>query len=296
MDELLEQLVADPWGRLVFHLVVSGGLWSAYVFLLVAARFAGMFLVAPLFMTITIPCLVRVSLVVLLSLVIAPTLSLMDVEGNNVTFVGHASTNHSMKFALPATVIELGCGIAGEVGLGTVFGAGMIAIFSGLRLGGEWFDRHSGLGLGTVFNPEWSAGQSTCGSLAQLLGIAGLLLAEPIGGHWQLLHSVVQSFHAIPVGTVSWSFVTVELLNGVVQQCLILGIRVALPLVVAMMLVDVTLTFASRGATPAENSAYLAIRMAVGIMVLALTTTTIPESVAQGLLAAVQLVEEVHLQ
>ena len=129
-----------------------------------------------------------------------------------------------------------------------MFGIGLIAVFSGLKLAGEWLDRHGGLGLGTVFNPEWSAGESACGSLVQLLGIAAFLLMEPLGGQWRLLQSLVQSFHTIPVGSGTWSMSAVELVSSVVQQSLLLGIRVAMPLVATMTLVDMALAFASRGA------------------------------------------------
>jgi len=245
---------------------------------------------------ITIPFRVRVGLVVLLTLVIAPTLSRQITDVRKIIPAAHESSNTSISVAIPDTLTDLLCAIISEAGLGTLFGVGFIAIFSGLQLAGEWLDRHSGLGLGAVFNPEWSTGSSACGSLARLLGCAALLLAEPIGGHWQLLQSLVQSFHAIPVGMSSWSISSIDFLNGVVQQCLILGIRVAMPLVAAMMLVDVTLAFAYRGTTTAESSAHLAIRVAVGLIVLSLTTTTIPDSITQAIVSAAQVFADFHLQ
>jgi flagellar biosynthetic protein FliR len=295
MDHFFEQLAADPWGRLVLRQIATGGLWNAYVFVLVAARFAGVFLMAPMFTAIAVPYSARVGLVVLLSLIVAPTLVPREVDGGHLVVTAHGEYGSSHRIELPATASDLICAVASEVCLGTLFGVGLIGIFSGLRLGGEWLDRHSGLGLGAVFNPEWSAGPSVCGSFALLLGVAGLLLAEPIGGHWQLPRSLVQSFHAIPVGSTAWSGVSIEFLCGVVQQCLILGIRVAMPLVAAMLLVDVTLAFASRGSTSAETSTFLAFRMGAGMVVLAFTMTTIPESATQAMISAVQLVTDFHL-
>lgn len=291
MNELLGQLGADPWGRLVLHYTLMGGLLRTFLFVLVGARLAGLLLVAPCIMTIAIPFRVRVALVVLFAMIIAPTVLPVLDQTHQVTLTGHDTSSDSGPIVLPDSVTDLVCAIASEVGLGALLGVGVLAIFSGLQLAGEWLDRHSGLGLGAVFNPDWSAGGgSACGSLVRLLGCAAFLLAEPTGGYWHLLQSLLQSFQAIPIGTTFWSMPCIDLLNGVVQQCLILGIRVAMPLVAVMTLVDVTLALANRGATTAESSNQLVIRVAVGLMVLALTTTAIPDSIAQAGFSAIQFV------
>ena len=71
-----------------------------------------------------------------------------------------------------------------------------------------------------------------------------------------------------------------DLLNGLVQHSLILGIRIAIPLVVTMLMLDITLAFASRNSPVAISSAATIIRAGVGIAVLALTLTAIPEVIA----------------
>ena len=172
--------------------------------------------------------------------------------------------------------------------LGAFLGIGVIAVLSGLRLGGEWLDRHSGLGLGSVFNPEWTSGESACGSLVLLLGVAAFLSIEPIGGEWLLLRSLVESFHAIPVGSADCSMAPVELLSGVMQQSVVLGLRVAMPLVATMMLVDMTLAFAGRSSPHLLSSASLAMRAGVGLIVLALTMTTVPEVIATTMMSVLQ--------
>ena len=46
MNGLLEQLTADPWGRLMLQYLASGGLHSGFLLLLVVARLTGMFVIA----------------------------------------------------------------------------------------------------------------------------------------------------------------------------------------------------------------------------------------------------------
>lgn len=282
---MLEQLAADPWGRLVLHHLATGGMQSCYLFLLVTARLAGVFVIAPYGLTNLVPLSIRVGLAVLLSLIIAPTLSPMTPEDGHVTLIVHDSLPAAV---IPETAIDLAGHLASEIGLGAFLGIGVIAVLSGLRLGGEWLDRHSGLGLGSVFNPEWTSGESACGSLVLLLGVAAFLSIEPIGGEWLLLRSLVESFHAIPVGSADCSMAPVELLSGVMQQSVVLGLRVAMPLVATMMLVDMTLAFAGRSSPHLLSSASLAMRAGVGLIVLALTMTTVPEVIATTMMSVLQ--------
>ena len=175
-----------------------------------------------------------------------------------------------------------------EVGLGGLFGTGLIAVFGGLRLAGEWLDRHCGLGMGTVLNPEWMSGESACGSLTLWLGIVAFLLIEPMGGQYVLLQSLLQSFHAIPVGSASWSTSGIQLLNGLAQESLILGLRISMPLIATMMLVDVTLAFAGRGTPVSISSSCQSLRLGVGLFVLALTMTNVPDALAMTMVSILQ--------
>ncbi|MEI8019248.1 MAG: flagellar biosynthetic protein FliR [Schlesneria sp.] len=281
MNEQLEQLAADPWGRLVLQHLASGGIQSCFLFLLVAARLAGVFIVAPGGLRIPVPLSLRIVLVILLSLIIAPTLLDTPERDIGVTQVKHTTTE---VLVLPESPTDLAFLVASEIGLGALLGVGVIAVLSGLSLGGEWLDRSSGLGLGRVLNPDWSDGDPACSRLMSLLAIAVFMLMEPLGGQWLLLRSLVESFVSIPIGTASWS-TSVDLLNGLVQHSLVLGIRIAIPLVVTMLMLDITLAFANRNTPVAISSAATIIRAGVGIAVLAFTLTAIPEVIAATMIS-----------
>ena len=223
----------------------------------------------------------RMVLVVLLSLIIAPTLLDTDRQDAAATQVSHISIP---SVIVPESLTEFASLLAREIGLGALLGVGVIAVFSGLWLGGEWLDRSSGLGLGRVLNPDWSEGDPACSRLTSLLAVAVFLMTEPLGGQWLLLRSLVVSFIAIPIGTASW-MTSIDLLNGLVQHSLILGIRIAIPLVVTMLMLDITLVFASRNTPVAMSSSAAVIRAGVGIGVLALTLTAIPEVIAVTMLS-----------
>ena len=273
MNGLLEQFAADPWGRLVLQYLESGGLLSGFLLLLVVARLTGMFVIACCGFANPVPLAVRGGLVLLLSLIILPGVSRIVPEEESVTLI---SSNAPIAETIPESLGDLTLLIMSELGLGALLGVGVIGVLSGLRLGGEWLNRHSGLGLGTVFNPDWSPGDSACSQFMTLLGVALFLLYEPIGGQWLLLRSLVESFQLIPLGAGTPSTATLDLCNRLVQQSLILGIRIAIPLVMTMLIVDVTLAFSSRQAPITLHSAGMAFKACLGLFVLAWTLATIP--------------------
>ena len=277
----------DPWGRLVVSYLRTDGLTNCHVFLLVAARLTGLFLVAPAGLKPFLPYTARFGLVVLCSLIIAPTLAANEGFDGNVLQVGASSESFHNR---PETTPELMHGIIHELALGWLLGMGVLAIMSGLQLGGEWLDRHGGLGIGSILNPECTGAESGGRSLAQLLGIATLLLLEPWGGHGQVLRAVLQTFQSIPLGSSEWSLSSAELLSRLVQQSMILGLRVAMPLVVTMMLVEMTLAFAGRGTVSLVSSAQQPLRAVVGLAVLGLTLTALPEAIAASMISLLEVV------
>jgi flagellar biosynthetic protein FliR len=184
---------------------------------------------------------------------------------------------------------DLVCLVAMEIGIGAVLGVGLIAVFSGLRLGGEWIDRHSGLGIMSPVNDEWLSADSPGTSIAILLGIAAMLLLDPVGGQYVILRTLVHSFHSIPAGTAFASVGAIQLLNGLMQESLVLGVRISLPLISMIMLVDVAFAFANRGTSQPLSSLCCVLRTIAGIAFLAITVTRIPDVMATTLMSVQQI-------
>ena len=276
MDSLLEQLMTDPWGRLILHYLVSGGLSDFLGMLLVGGRFVGLLFVAPQLVRCPIPYSIRVGLVVVMSLVVAPAVASKEGPSGDIIQLAYqsisTSTSHGVAF-------DFGTLIAGEVALGTLIGVCLLTFFSGLKMAGTWLERHGGLGQGSVVNPDWFAGDSAPGTFVQILGILTLILVDPTGGHWPLLHALLRSFELIPVGAAISSLPLSQLLSTVLQQSMLLGIRIAMPLLITMSFVDATLVFASRSGPQFSTSNFVVIRLIVGTIALGLTMTTIPDVV-----------------
>ena len=178
MDALFQQLLDDPWGRLLLRHATGEGLARAGLFVLVAARLAGLLCVGLFLGRTLLTWQVRIGLIVLLTLVVAPTLPLASETMDHVQLVGHeddsaaqASFNeaHSVLQVM-ASPIDFVVALLCEIGLGAVLGLGVAVVLSGLKLGGEWLDRHSGLGMGSVLNPELLSEGSASAEMLLLFG------------------------------------------------------------------------------------------------------------------------------
>ena len=176
-----------------------------------------------------------------------------------------------------------------------MLGLGLAIVLSGLKLGGEWLDRHSGLGMGSVLNPEYLSEGSVSAEMLLLLGIASILLMEPVGGHLLFARTILESFHALPVAEASHWPSLFDLLGALLRQSLVLGLRVAMPLVVAMSLIDMTLGFVSRSSRWSLLPALTAVRMAAALLILAATLPGVAEAVATSVLESLQLSREGQL-
>ncbi|HEY0982680.1 MULTISPECIES: flagellar biosynthetic protein FliR [unclassified Schlesneria] len=300
MNSILTQLTDDPWGRLVFEYLVTGGLENGLVSLLVLVRLSGVFVISPWLMSVKFPLPVRLGLVMILTCVIAPLawsrhgapevgralLSSLIVQNQDGAMrdtrlfdlssrqspVGTADSSEAKTGGTDWGVI-----LFSEIAVGTLLGTGILIIFLGLKLGGEWLDRYSGLGLARTFNPEISGDDSACGQISMLMGIVAFVLLEPLNGQALALKSLIDSFASLPPGAPFWTEQPVETIIELIQQSLVLGIRIGIPLAATMLLVDLTLALCSRNSQlPLSGSLYL-IRGTLGLVMLALTLTAIPE-------------------
>ena len=171
--------------------------------MLVVARLAGLLGVGLLLGRTLLSWQMRAGLILLLTLVVVPTLPLAREAVQPVRLVGHEDadsassviqTGSAVRDAI-ASPVDFVAALLCELGLGAVMGLGLAVVLSGLKLGGEWLDRHSGLGMGSVLNPEFLSEGSVSAEMLLLLGIASILLMEPIGGHLLFARTILESFH-----------------------------------------------------------------------------------------------------
>ncbi len=216
------------------------------LFVLVFFRTAGLMLSAPLFGSARVPRRVKV----MLALVIAAGL----VQGVKVPPV------------MPDNTLLLAAGIAGELIFGLLMGLGVSPTFIAIHWGGEVMGQQMGMNLAETFDPQFGSGGSLVGDMYFMLALVFFLL---IRGHHALIDGLAGSFKALPVLSVTVTASLFDIFVGLLTGAMVLAIKLAAPMLVTMLVVDLALGFIGK-TMPQINvmNAGLTIRSALGMLVL----------------------------
>lgn len=197
------------------------------LFTLVLARVGGLVIAAPLFAALAVPKNVRAIIAFALALLVAPTQ--IDITS-----------------AAPATSIDWVLALAVELLLGLALGLGTAILVAGAQLAGQLIAQLSGLSLAEVFDPNLGAEVPL---FAQLLGLFTVAIYLLIGGHRWLLAGLLDSFRALPVGGAHLPIAVSQTLISLMTESFSLGIRIAVPALVALLLATIILGLLSRTLT-----------------------------------------------
>jgi flagellar biosynthetic protein FliR len=201
-----------------------------------------------------VPVKIRALLALTLTLLTVPTVAAID-----PTYSPQA-----------AHLIDLSIMIAREALVGLLIGATIQILITGVQTAGEIMSGTGGLQLGDAIDPST---RSTMPTLAQLVGLLVVATLITIGGHRFILSSLIDSFIALPAGDVSFHKPMMDLLVTQLTSSLSTGIRVAGPVIAAMLLSNLITGLISR-TLPQLN--VLAIGLSLNaIALLAVVTLTI---------------------
>lgn len=201
-----------------------------------------------------VPVKIRALLALTLTLLTVPTVAAIHPD-----HIPHA-----------AHLIDLTIMIAREACIGLLIGTTIQILVTGVQTAGEIMSGTGGLQLGDSVDPSTRSNMPT---LAQLVGLLIVATLVAIGGHRFILSSLIDSFVALPAGDVSFHQPMLELLISQLSNSMGTGIRVAAPVVVAMLLCNLITGLISR-TLPQLN--VLAIGLSLNaIALLAVATLTI---------------------
>lgn len=188
-------------------------------------RVSGFLLAAPIGSEITVPGRVKIVLTLVLGFLLAPLA------------------------AVPAELsIFSGAGIlaaARELLIGVAIGMVMQLAFEGLSFAGQTVSMSMGLGFSTLVDPQRGASVPVLG---QLFTIMGTLSYLAINGHLMLLAALAKSYRTMPIaGTgIDENFLLTVATWG--TRIFETGLLVALPAVIALVIVNLALGVVSRAA------------------------------------------------
>ncbi len=310
MDDWIKQLASEPLGRLALNQALAGALSQFYAFTLVLVRMSGLMVIGPIFGQASVPINVRVLLAIAFALILTPLqterqlhgFDRLDVDENGQLTADEIPPGLLPRFdrqrteaglpddaplgrsdvrtrlLVPDSLWDYLRIAAGELVLGLLLGTGVMTVLSGLQIAGQLIDQQSGLGLGEIFNPDLGGSVSLTGQTLFWLGTAVFLLLSPLGGHLLMVRILAETFDTMPVGEAVLSSTAGDLLLLLVQQSLLLGLRVAAPIMVMMSLIDLTLGFLNHSVPQINIQAVgFGLRALAGTLILSVTLTGIGE-------------------
>lgn len=316
MGELLQPLAVERLQHLAWQTLLPGAIEQFHTFILVLLRLSGLLFLGPIFGQSTVPANVRILIILMLALVITPTLASQGRRGferldqnadgrlvrdevpagledrfdqlqqaaHMAPDVGLTSDEYHVRPVWPNSWLGLAWVAAGEISFGLMLGLGVTTILSGLQIAGQLVDQQSGFGLGEIFNPDLETSGSITGQMLYLLGTTVFLLLDSVGGHLHMVRIMIETFQTFPPGAAFVSTSSVDLLGELVRQSLVIGIRVAAPVMVLMSLIDLTVGFLSH-TVPQINVQTIgyALRAMLSFLFLAATLGGLGDSIWQFL-------------
>lgn len=168
--------------------------------------------------------------------------------------------------AQASTMLDVGVLAAAELVIGLVLGAFVQFVFAALQLAGQTVGLQLGLALANVVNPQFDDQTSTT---AVVYATTASMIFLATGLDREVFRAVLESFGAIPLGGVFvgdslWGFMAT-----VFQQSMILAIRVAAPVTLALFLAEIAMGFVGR-TVPQLNvlSIGFSIRILLGLVIM----------------------------
>lgn len=188
--------------------------WGAFtLFLLILMRMAGFISLNPIFGRDGIPTMVKGGFILILSVVV------FTMEGSRVT--------------LPNTNIELAVLMVRELLVGVIFSLMMNCFFAITTIGGSIMDMQMGFSMAQSYDPTFGA---TVTVSANLLNALMVLIFFAANGHHTLLRLIMTSSMMVPYGFVTLSDLMVELIIEVFVECMLLGVKLTMPVIAAELL------------------------------------------------------------
>lgn len=180
---------------------------------------------APLLSHVNVPVPTRLGLAVLLTVLVAPTLP-------------------AAQTVSPLSVVGVML-IFQQVIVGVALGFSMQLAFSAVELAGNMIGLQMGFSFAVFIDPQNSTQSPIVGSF---LSMILMLLFLAINGHLMMISAVVESFRAVPIGVDgSHAYHWLQLASAG-SQVFVSGLQIAMPIIGAMMLANLTLGVLTRTA------------------------------------------------
>ena len=233
--------------------------WSLVFF-----RLTGIFILAPVLGSETVPRIVKVFLALGLSFCVYPILM---TPGTQSAAYLH-QINHEQL-----SIWSMGVAVGLELLVGYVIGYIASLPLIGMQMAGDIAGQQMGLSFARIANPMFG---DQSGVVDQFFFMLALAIFVILGGHRVMLNILVMSFNHVPLGGFSDFSTLAQMAIGVLQVVFQLALRVAAPVLCLVFLMTAALGFIER-TVPQMNilSVGFAIRILAVTFLLVLFLTSI---------------------
>ena len=224
-------------------------------------RIGAFMMVMPVIGSSFVPTRVRLLLACSLTVVIAPVIP----------------TVPPVNFLSLAGVIA----VMQEVGIGILMGFAVQFVFDAITLGGQVIAMSMGLGFAVFLDRARGVSIPVLGQLFLMLG---MLVFLSLDGHLALIKLVAESFSLLPIATRGLSAEIAFALLVWFQQVFEVALKIALPAISALIVVNLSFGVMSRAAPTLNLFAVgFPVAMLLGFVVIFLSMGTLQENVATSL-------------
>ena len=224
---------------------------------------------APIFSHRSVPVTIRISLALLVTILVAPTLP---------------PTALVSPFSAPGVLL-----IIQQILIGVAIGFIMQIVFAAAELAGELIGLQMGLSFATFVDSTNSDQVPIVGSF---LSLTMMLLFLALNGHLMLIAGLVDTFATFPIdGSKSAGALDARLIALAGREMFSLGVTLALPVIGAMLLANIALGVLTRTAPQLNLFAVgFPVTLATGIAMLALALPFIVPAMESALLRTLAMI------
>ena len=130
-----------------------------------------------------------------------------------------------------------------EIMTGLILGYITNLVFLAVQLAGQWMDIHAGFSMISILDPTSQTSSTLLGNLSRSVSLAFFFIVD---GHHVVIKMLAESTTIVPIGK---TIVYQETLMGVMQTIFnyfTLGVKIAIPLVLIIVITDICLGLISR--------------------------------------------------
>jgi flagellar biosynthetic protein FliR len=219
--------------------------WQSFVVLLF--RVSGMMAAWPVLGSRTVPVQMKIALAITTSMVLAPLVR---------------------PLAVPTDPVLVTAGMAVELVIGLTIGLAGRLLFAALELAGELMGVQMGFGVVQLLDP---LGAHQAPLLGNVQTIMASLTFLSLDAHWIVLRAIAQSFDEIPPFGATLSAGLAEDVVHLSQTVFLVALKVAAPVLAAVVLVNMALAVLGRAVAQMNVFALsFPVTIAVGLLVMGL--------------------------